>query len=285
MAATSGRSGWAVGCTDCFSSSQRTLIERWNGTAWRRVDSPQSAGPAGILFGVAAASARNAWAVGFTGFGGPSKTMILHWNGAGWKRVPSPNPVGGGVLIGVAVNSPTSAWAVGYTGRLKTLILRWNGKAWRQVPSPALPGGSASLYSVTATSARNAWAVGCTGCFGHRPKTLIERWNGAVWRPEPSPTPSGRATLDGVAVASARSAWAVGYTGAVSDPTPRPVILRWNGTAWKQVPSPGRPGGSASLYAVTVTSGRGAWAVGQTGSYSGPKPTTVILHWNGTSWK
>jgi hypothetical protein len=45
-----------------------------------------SAAPAGSAFyGVAATSARNAWAVGATGSGdGPTKTLVLRWNGAAW---------------------------------------------------------------------------------------------------------------------------------------------------------------------------------------------------------
>ena len=284
VTATFGRTAWAVGCTDCFSPKQRSLIERWNGTAWRRVASPKGAGPSGTLYGVAAVSARDAWAVGLTGFGGPSKTMILHWNGTGWKRVLSPNPSGGGVLIGVAATSPTNAWAVGYTSGLKALVVRWNGTAWKAVPSPTVPGISSNLYAVAATPAGSAWAVGCTACFGRHPRSLTERWNGTVWQRVPSPTVAAGSTLDGLAMGSARSAWAVGYTGAVTNLTRRPVILRWNGTGWQQVPSPSQHGGT-SLYAVAVSSARGAWAVGQTGSYNNPRPRTVILRWNGHSWK
>jgi hypothetical protein len=64
-------------------------------------------------------------------------------------------------------------------------------------------------------------------------------------------------------------------TGATSFGT---VILRWNGTAWKQVPSPS-PAPSAGLSGVAATSASNAWAVGNTGS------TTLILRWNGTAWK
>lgn len=282
VAATSARDAWAVGCTSCLSSGQRSLIEHWNGTAWQRVPNLKGAVRSSILWGVAATSARNAWAVGFTG--GPPKTVILRWNGSVWRRVPSPNPPGGGVLIGVAATSAISAWAVGYsTGAAQhTLILYWNGTAWKQVRSPILPVGSANLYAVAATSAGNAWAVGCALCFGNRPQTLIERWNGTAWKRVPSPSPSGRAQLYGVAARSASAGWAVGFTGPITDETPRPVILGWNGVAWKQMASPNI--GSASLTAVAVMAGR-AWAVGQTGSYYNLKPKTVVLRWNGSSWE
>ena len=57
----------------------------------------------------------------------------------------------------------SNAWAVGGAGSTsspKTLVVHWNGTAWKQVPSPA-PADS-SLSGVAATSASNAWAVGCT---------------------------------------------------------------------------------------------------------------------------
>lgn len=37
----------------------------------------------GDLLGVAATSATNVWAVGYTDGGG--KTLIVHWNGTSWK--------------------------------------------------------------------------------------------------------------------------------------------------------------------------------------------------------
>jgi len=62
--------------------SAQTLIERWNGTGWTRVSSPNPAGGSALI-GVAATSATNAWAVGCTG--NCAKTLILHWNGTAWK--------------------------------------------------------------------------------------------------------------------------------------------------------------------------------------------------------
>jgi len=77
-------------------------------------------------------------------------------------------------------------------------------------PGTAVPVHSI-LHGVTATSARNAWAVGLTVA----EKTLILRWNGTAWKRVPSP---GGLGLLGVAATSARNAWAVGYAGSPSDP-------------------------------------------------------------------
>ncbi len=74
------------------------------------------------LAGVAATSARNAWAVGSQG----NHTLILHWDGRAWKRARRPRIAG--VLDSVAATSARNAWAVGAIGS-KTLILHWNGRA------------------------------------------------------------------------------------------------------------------------------------------------------------
>jgi len=75
----SATSAWAVGCT-----GGNTLILRWNGTVWKRVPSPNpSPDHAQCLAGVSAASASDAWAVGYTDGGG--KTLIVRWNGIAWK--------------------------------------------------------------------------------------------------------------------------------------------------------------------------------------------------------
>jgi len=77
VAATSARNVWAVG----GNGAGRNLILHWDGTAWKRVPSPNPAGEESVLAGVAALSAANAWAVG---------SVILHWNGRAWKLVPNP---------------------------------------------------------------------------------------------------------------------------------------------------------------------------------------------------
>ena len=113
----------------------------------------------GQLYGVAAVSASDAWAVGRTH---AFRTLIMHWNGTTWTRVPSPSPSSDDNLTAVTAVTARSAWAVGYTdvgAYYQTLILRWNGTAWQRVPSPASAGGS-QLDGVSAVSVGDAWAVG-----------------------------------------------------------------------------------------------------------------------------
>jgi hypothetical protein len=61
------------------------VITHWNGAAWKNVPGPAGDG---FLSGVAATSARNAWAGG-TSYNPAKppefKTLILHWDGTRWK--------------------------------------------------------------------------------------------------------------------------------------------------------------------------------------------------------
>ena len=280
VADASASSAWAIGDTS-FNASGRTLILRWDGTAWARVPSPDP-GTSRRIAGVAAASAGSAWAVGCTGCNTSTsatvRTLILRWNGAAWTQVPSPNPGTNSYLTGVATASDGTAWAVGYTesgGVLRTLILRWNGSAWTTVPSPS-PADS-YLSAVAATSAGTAWAVGYSGPNTNAPtRALILRWTGTAWTTVPNPSPAG-SWLFSVAVTSAGTAWAVGWTGSGTSASARALILRWTGTAWTRVPSPD-PGPGVSLGGVTALSGSDAWAVGIADG------KTLILHWNGQMW-
>ena len=286
VAAASAGSAWAVGCTGCntstsTSTSVRTLILRWNGTAWAQVPSPNP-GTNSYLNSVAVAPDGTTWAVGDTESGGVLRTLILRWNGTAWTTVPSPSPgTGPGMgsyLSGVAVTPDGTAWAVGYndsSGVISALILRWNGTAWTTVPSPS-PADS-YLSAVAATSAGTAWAVGYSGANTNAPtRALILRWNGTAWTTVPNPGPAG-SWLFGVVVTPDGAAWAVGWTGNGASASARTLILRWNDTAWTRVPSPD-PGPGASLGGVTVLSGSDAWAVGGAGG------KTLILHWNGQVW-
>jgi len=222
--------------------------------------------------------------------GASAATCSTSWSAA--DQPPNPGgPSRPNILNGTAVLSAGNAWAVGlYQGAVadRTLIVHWNGTAWQVVPSPN-PGGpnrENSLSGVAAVSAHDIWAVGMYDN-GSADRTLIEHWNGAVWKVVPSPNlggPNNENILAGVVATSASNAWAV---GKYSDgPAFQTLLEHWNGTTWKIVPSP-NPGGqdvNNALTAVTAASGSDAWAVGY---YFKPGAAyrTMTLHWNGTIWK
>jgi hypothetical protein len=72
-------------------------------------------------------------------------------------------------------------------------------------------------------------------------QTLIARWDGTAWAQVSSPSPGGSigdSLLGSVYALSPSSAWAVG--GYATSPTVsgHTLIVRWNGTTWKQQPTP-----------------------------------------------
>jgi hypothetical protein len=234
----------------------------------------------GELTGVAAASAGNAWAVGYAGTGVEPRTLMLHWNGRAWTRVTSPEVVDGaaGMISAVTVVSADDAWAVGSTGLApapqRTLILHWNGTSWREVTSPAPFAGM--LSGVTA-SAGAGWAVGSTDAAYGEP--LILRWNGAAWSRVAAPADPAGAGLNGVIVTSAATAWASGLGNARYQISG--VLARWNGQAWQWASFPVE-GTYHDLSALAAGPGGTAFAVGYD---AGPGAIALSMRWTGQAWQ
>lgn len=319
VTAVSRSDAWAVGGVGIWRWNGR----RWRRVALP--DGLRGGYTNDALTGVAATSASNAWTVGdrapIRGAPGSGPTLIEHWDGKTWKRVASPNPGADRSLAGVAAVSRSNAWAVGSYESPRfftvpgapqqfsvpvsaTLILHWDGSSWTQVPSPS-PGGTSGfskLSGVAAVSGTDAWAVGWSSTNGMdwpHATTVIEHWDGSSWNTVPSPNPgSGGHELLSVSATSASNAWAVGY----SAPEPLPnleatsgtsggvqtILEHWDGSSWTAIPSP-NPGGSSGLNVLTSVSAvspTNAWAVG----YYSPRIChscghSLLLHWNGTSWK
>jgi hypothetical protein len=277
---------WAVGDQVASNGGRQTLIEHWNGSSWTVVPSPNPGSPDNSLTSVHAVSPTNVWAVGYIATGASDNTLILHWNGTTWTQVPSPDPGTFDRLYSVSLVSASDGWAVGFsstgTGD-RTLILHWNGTTWKQVPSPDQGGTGTGndLFSVSATSHSNAWAVGEVFT-SSKITTLTVHWNGRRWTRVASPNPGRSTELFSVAATSGTNAWAVGdATNGTADQT---LVLHWNGTRWAQVASPDQ-GGSTNinvLVAVAATAAKNAWAVGYFARGTGQ--STLILHWNGTRW-
>jgi hypothetical protein len=285
-AATSPADAWAVGYYSDGTAYQ-SLIEHWDGASWTTVPSPDPKGGSVLttLTGVAATSARNAWAVGGYNPGSGPKTLIIHWNGSKWASVPSPNSGNSanyGSFSAVTAISGSDAWAVGEDGNglvHHTLIAHWDGRRWRRVASPNVGTRSNFLFGVAAVSRSGVWAVGYYFT-GSQEQTLIERWNGKSWAVVKSADVGGSAVtndLSGVTAVSARDAWAVGHTSPG-----KTLIEHWNGARWTVVPSP-TPGSGANLNAVAAVSANSIWAVGQWGQDHVGQ--TLIEHWDGRHWK
>lgn len=209
-----------------------------------------------------------------------------------WQNVNSPNVSGAtpvkNQLLAVAAVSNADVWAVGWARDpngpsfvTRTLIQHFDGNLWSIVPSPNRPNDVISeLHSVSAASANDVWAVGSSQDGGTQARTLIEHWDGTQWSIVPSPNPDTQLNeLHGVVALSANDAWAVGYRGGTHSETPlETLILRWDGTSWRQVPSPNVPAGANQLSGITAISPNDIWAVGSAGG------APLAMHWNGNAW-
>jgi hypothetical protein len=282
VAALPSGSVWTVGTTTMTDP----LTMHWNGSAWSEdvltIAKGKPGNPPGDFNAVAAVSASDIWAIGWTA----GQPLAEHWDGRAWTVVPTPSagPPHSGASVdlqGAAAASARDIWAVGGTNDNQTWIIHWDGTAWSRVPSPNPPGGqNARLTAVAAASADDAWAVGSYSGPNDSPKTpwspLIEHWDGTAWSVVPSAAIPDAAfpVLTGVAVTSPTDAWAVGVYG---------LIAHWDGRAWTTEPNPDNAIGG-TLGGVAALSRDDAWAVGTGAFCPGRGLTTLIEHWDGRAW-
>jgi hypothetical protein len=259
VVAISPSDAWAVGSADSGVADQTTFTLHWDGTRWRRIPSP-SPGTLGLnsLYGVAATSANDVWAVGsYTNSGEFAQTLVVHWDGTSWTVIPSANvPGDNNELFGVVALGPNDVWAVGYHGNAAfgflTLVEHWDGSTWSVVSSPS-PSGDDILYAVSATGANDIWAVGRSrNSFTFVTSALVEHWDGNSWS-QALGAGGEYSDLFGVAAVSPGDAWAVGGTALT-------LIDHWDGNRWRVFPSPSVAG---ELHAVTAITPCDVWAVGQ----------------------
>jgi hypothetical protein len=255
---------------------------------WAPVPSPNLTPFDNILWGVDALSPASAWAVGRadTGTIPTNRPVIERWNGTGWTVSASPLPPGGGELRDVDAISTSTAWAVGFTGSsngYNTLTERWNGTSWSIVRSPSVSAQN-YLVGVKALSTSDVWAVGSHNVPGSLAfSTLTMRWNGSVWSVVPSPdTANFENHLNAIDGTSASDLWAVGHTQNGDYSVKEPLILRWDGSAWRIVPSPTAL--DASLEGVVALASNDVWAVGSKFSLTQFWHVPFALHWDGERW-
>ena len=243
--AVASRNVWAVGYayTDVPNNNYETLAERWNGSQWQVVPSP-NAGTSpfnNTLTDVDALSATNVWAVGSYRTDNSRKTLIEQWNGSSWRIVPSPNPaILSNSLLGVAAVGPDDVWAVGWKSSpngLRSLLLHRGTAGWEEVAVPAFGTGDNVLTSISAVGANDVWATGYyVDGTKHEPLTL--RYNGTSWSRVPSINGGdGTTILEDVYFASPSDAWAVGLNYRADLHHYVAWTQHWDGSTWSAVPS------------------------------------------------
>ena len=266
VAASHGRA-WAVGEHLNGRYQDRALIESWNGTKWRIDSNPQPGSVRDMLFGAAALSPANVWAVGDReGADGVFETLAEHWNGRRWSVVRTPDPgSSGNHLYAVDAVARDDVWAVGQRlgGRApdQGLIEHWNGRKWSVVRSPAATSASVLLDAVTSTRGQ-VWVAGEADSPAHGGRPLIEHSRNGRWQVVRLRASAGSdwTNLYGLAV-NHGTVWAVGtYVDKKTDNNDT-LILRGSGGTWTVNHGP-EPGSGSNILGDVAAVGGQLWAVG-----------------------
>ncbi|MBV9055224.1 MAG: hypothetical protein JO351_01135 [Candidatus Eremiobacteraeota bacterium] len=273
------------------AADQSSLIVPPRACAWKIVPTI-NLGSSSSFTGVSGSSTSDVWAVGryFTSSAGPL-TLAEHWSGKSWAVVatPDPGPYGDN-LFGVATLSTKDAWAVGYAtlsgSTSPALILHWDGKVWKQYAAPAVPSGdAATLYSITAYSTKDIWAMGSLGATSSpNPPPYSVHFDGRKWKAVPIPNPGKYGSaVDGVAMSGPDDVWTTGGTYTSSSYNSFVTLTEhWNGKKWSVVKSPNANSNDNVFNAAVAVAPKDAWAIGD--YYTGTSFDTLTEHWNGKKW-
>ncbi|WP_405064288.1 hypothetical protein OG474_22265 [Kribbella sp. NBC_01505] len=233
-----GSETWAVG-TDLLASfdDTRPLAFRWNGTRW--IETPQPMRTNSTLNSVAVAGPKEVWAVG-EDRAVPEKTkpLAMRWNGTAWKVVPGPS-VPTGSFSAVTIAPDGTPWISGWAdigGSEHAVVYRYAKGAWQ--PLTAGLEDSVNGNTLTVLSATNAW-LGLNGGMAH--------FDGKTWTLDADVPTDGSQIPTGLVASGPKDIWASGV--AHTSKGERPLILHYDGTAWKQIPTPEL---SSQLYDITV---------------------------------
>jgi hypothetical protein len=196
-------------------------LRHWDGRRWKRF---QVAGVSGLYTQLVAAGSDGVWAASQVP-GDYTRAQVVRWDGRRWKRLPQTVP--GDSSEAVAALPGGVLWRTDHrTDWRRPAISRWRSGRWVRTPAPVQ---ETNAFGGPSTS---FWAVG-DGVGG--PSAL--RYSAGKWRRTKTPEPPrGRyGTLYTVAGTSARTAWAGGATWNEDAVDHRPLLLRWNGRAWKKI--------------------------------------------------
>ena len=216
----------------------------------------------------------------------------------------------------VEVISRDDVWVTGESE--STYFGHWDGESWTAVRGPEPSPGQYDMVAVSGTASNNVWAVGKKGF--NRPRSVILHWNGSRWSVFDHPVVGVEALLLDVLALEDGTAYAVGAFRRRNVSGVRPLVFRFDGSAWTReslghlrfgitdidghssdnlwAVVPGRPfvlnrtangwarvpfpRSEAGLRDVAVSPEGSAWFVGEGGSSYRPP---LVMRYTAGSWK
>jgi hypothetical protein len=271
---------WAVGYYyDTQAAAFRTMTQRYNGSSWSIVASPNaSVNGYSQLTNVDASSPSNVWAVGYDTQAGP---LVERYDGTRWIRVSSPSIS----LNAVDVVSSTEVWVAGYSGSSAT-VAQWKNGTWTTRYSLASVGRHLSVFEgITVDAAGQVWAVGWDRDYdapGRPVSSVVVRFDGTRWVREATPNPGDRNFLNDVVTTAAGQVFAVGLAQDTSGGgiEPSSLFLRRQGATWASLEVPAEADESqGQLHSVAAVSASSVWAVGYYYAESSGLHQPLLVHW------
>jgi len=273
VSCASPASCFAVGFDSLTFGTGANRIERWDGTAWTVVPSPQvdlgptpGFGEGQALKAVSCVGPSWCAAVGEHGsyLGNTMSFSFLVWDGTTWTITAEPLVAGSKERpSGISCISATSCVAVGRreTGsRSSGVLWRWDGSTWTRDAMPDVGLPDSTLQGVSCVVATWCSAVGIRYDGPVPGRTLNVVWDGTAWSVVPTPNLDDQYNyLKGISCATTTSCTAVGdhfgRIGADGSNGFENLIMFWDGVEWSVVPNPPTVGPTADVQRVSACAG------------------------------
>lgn len=274
---------WAVGYYVNAEYQQETLIQHYDGRSWSVIPSPSPGARQNILYGVAAISDNDVWAVGADqDADGLWHTLTEHWDGSSWSVVPAIDAgVSGNQFYALDAVSSNSVYATGQQAGSGfpnlALVEHWDGSKWSVVTTPADTSETVTPYGITGKDAALS-IVGDRENSTSPYTTLVEAGSPKSLAIQATPNSgSGEQDLFAAATASDGSTYAAGWDIVDSNDDHDSLILHGVGNSWNIDTTPDPGTGDNGFAGITAVPGGGLWAVGVT-SNNGNYSTFIAYH-------
>jgi hypothetical protein len=280
VAAVPGKA-WAVGVALGADFLPHSVIEAWDGTAWKLVPAPKLDAQRDILYSATAVNDHDVWAAGIQqDWAGKFGTLIEHFDGVRWSAVAAPNPGAfGNQLFGIAADGKDSVYAVGQrddAGSDTPLVLHWDGTCWHEV---RVPGVNAAFLQGVSVKDGEVWAVGQTDDSKHQAVPFVEHFGHGAWSAQTAADLGAPfSDVAGVTATGDGTAWMAGtyYDDAAGKQVPQ--LARHDASGWHAVAAPDPGTGDTVFGGISSAQGR-VWAVGYAKTDAGRSPL-IELHQN-----